>query len=112
MKYFVYEGDRKASGGTCYFEFQKGKFKNKFWLKDSICIHADLFDELSLFQLFADSIGMFDYYGPTNVIKKTQWNIIIENSKKNEQWKAVVEELTPWVDECFTEHECFTICGI
>lgn len=112
MKYFVSEEERKASGSTCYFEFQKGKFRKKYWLKDSIFIHADLFDELSLFQLFADSIGAFDYYGPTNIIKKDQWYKIIENSKKNEQWESVVEELMPWVEECFTDHECFTICGI
>ena len=48
MKYFINEEKRKASGGTCYFEFQKGKFKNKFWMKDSICLYADLFDELDL----------------------------------------------------------------
>lgn len=112
MKYFVNEEERKASGSTCYFEFQKGEYRKKCWLKDSICIHADLFDEFLLFQLFADSIGSFDCYGPNNVIKKAQWNKIVENSKKDERWMAIVEELTPWVEECFSKHECFTICGI
>ena len=112
MRYFVYEEERKASGSTCYFEFQKGSHRNKYWLKDSICIHADLFDELLLFRLFADSLGYFDYYGPTNVIEKEQWCKIIEKSKENEQWKLVVEELQPWVEECFNNHKCFTICGI
>ena len=112
MRYFVNEKERKASGSTYYFEFQKGKYRNKAWLKDSICIYADLFDELLLFRLFADSLGSFDYYGPTNVIEKEQWYKIIENSKKNEHWKLVIEELRPWVEECFNEHKCFTICGI
>ena len=112
MRYFVNEVERKASGGTCYFEFQKGKHRNKYWLKDSICIHADLFDELLLFRLFVDSLGSFDYYGPSNVIEKEQWHKIIENSKKNKFWELVVEELQPWVEECFNEHKCFTICGI
>lgn len=112
MKYFVYEEERKASGSTCYFELQKGKYRKKCWLKDSICIHADLFDEILLFRLFADSIGTFDYYGSINVIKNAQWDKIVENSKKNEQWRVVVKELTPWVEECFSKNECFTICGI
>ncbi len=112
MKYFVNEEERKASGSTCYFEFQKGEYRNECWLKDSICLHADLFDELLLFQLFTDSLETFDYYDMNNVIKKEQWYKIVENSNDNEQWKLVVEELRPWVEDCFTKHECFTICGI
>lgn len=112
MRYFVNEEERKASGGTCYFEFQKGKHISKHWLKDSICIHADLFDELLLFYLFSDSLDNFDYYGPNNEVGKEQWHNIIEKSKENEQWKLVIEELSPWVEECFASHKCFTICGI
>lgn len=112
MKYFVSGEERKASGSTCYFEFQKGKHRNKHWLIDSICIHVELFDELLLSQLFADPIGNFDYYGPTNIIEKEQWYKIIEKSNENEHWKLVVEELRPWVEECFNNYKCFTICGI
>jgi len=112
MRYFVNEEERKASGSTCYFEFQKGKHRNKHWLKDSICIHADLFDELLLFHLFADSLGCFDYYGPANVIEKEQWYKIIEKSKENEHWELVVGEMRTWAEECFNKHTCFTICGI
>ena len=112
MNYFLSEEQRKASGGTLYFEFQKGKHKNKFWLKDSMCIHADLFDKLMLFQLFADSLGAFDYYGSNNVIKKEQWNKIVEKSKENKHWQPVIEELMSWAEECFAKHDCFTVCGI
>ena len=98
MKYFLNEGQRKATGGTCYFEFQKGKFRNKFWLKDSLCLHADIFDLLSLNELFSDAIENFCYYAPNEVSK--------------EQWENVIEELSPWVEECFNIHKCFTICGI
>ena len=112
MKYFVTEVERNASGSTCYFEFQKGKIKNKYWLKDSIYLHADLFDELMLFHLFSASLGSFDYYGPTNVVSKVKWNIIVEKSKENAQWEIVVQELMPWVEECFIKHSYFTICGI
>ncbi len=112
MRYFVNEEERKASGSTCYFEFQKGKHGNKHWLKDSICIHADLFDELLLFHLFSDSLGSFDYYGPANVIGKEQWYKIIEKSKEYEHWELVVGEMRTWAEECFNKHTCFTICGI
>ena len=111
MKYFISEEKRKESGGTCYFEFQKGKFKNKFWMKDSICLYADLFDELDLYQLFSDSLGVFDYYG-INEVSQDQWRKIIEKSTENEQWKMIIEELKPWVEECFVKHKHFTVCGI
>ena len=111
MKCFISEEKRKESGGTCYFEFQKGKFKNKFWKKDSICLYADVFDKLDLYQLLADSLGEFDYYG-VNVVSQDQWRKIIEKSTENEQWKMIIEELKPWVEECFIKHKHFTVCGI
>lgn len=111
MKYFVNEETRKASGSTCYFEFQNGKFKNKFWLKDSLCLHADVFDELMLYRLFSSSIEDFDYYG-VNEVSEEQWNIILKNAKEDEQWESVIEELRPWAEECFKKHKYFTICGI
>ena len=111
MKYFLIEEERKKTGGTCYFEFQKGKFRNKFWQKNSLCLHADTFDALVLYQLFSDVIDKFCYYSE-NEVNKEQWKKIILKSKENEQWKNVIEELTPWVEECFAEYNCFTICGI
>ena len=111
MKYFINEEMRKASEGTFYFEFQKGKFRNRFWMKDSICLYADLFNELNLYQLFADSLGEFDYYG-ANVVSQDQWLKIVEKSTENKQWKMIVEELKPWVEECFIKHKHFTVLGI
>ena len=35
MKYFVNYEEWKALGGTNYFEFQEGRFNNKFWLENS-----------------------------------------------------------------------------
>ena len=111
MKYFLDEMQRKASGSTCCFEFQKGKFKNKFWLHDSLCLQADTFDSLNLYELFSNSIEDFCYYAPTEVSKE-QWEVLVVKSKGNEHWINVIEELTPWVEECFTKYKCFTICGI
>ena len=111
MKYLLDEVQRKATGSTCYFEFQKGKFRNKFWLKDSLYIHADTFDSLMLYELLSNSIDDGCYYAPTEV-NKADWETLAAKSKENEHWKIVIEELTPWVEECFTKHKCFTICGI
>ena len=86
MNYFLDEAQRKATGSTCFFEFQKGKFRNKFWLKDSLCLHADTFDSFMLYELFSKSIEEFCYYAPNEVNNK-QWNNIVEKSKENEQWK-------------------------
>ena len=111
MKYFLNATERKSQGGTCYFEFQKGKFKNKFWLKNSVYIHDDVLDSLELGLLFSNSIDNFDYFGLTKVNAK-EWDTIVKNSAENEQWNIIIEELRPWVEECFTEYEFFTICGI
>lgn len=111
MTYFLNEDQRKATKSTCYFEFQKGKFDNGFWLKDSLYLHADKFDSLMLFALFSNTIEDYSCYAPTEV-NKEQWEILVAESKENEQWKDVVEELGQWVDECFIENKCFTICGI
>ncbi len=111
MRYFLDEVKRKATGSTCYIEFQKGKFRNKFWLKDSLCLHVDTFDSLMLYELFSNSIEDFCYY-TSNEVSKEQWENLVAKSKENEQWKEIIEELRLWVDECFNTHTCFTICGI
>lgn len=111
MKYFLNEEERRAAGSTCYFEFQKGEFKDEYWLSDSLCLHADIFDEMALHALFADALGQFDYYG-TNGVTEAQWSCLIAKSQGNAQWHNFVEELRPWVEACFIDHACFTICGI
>ena len=70
-----------------------------------------MFDSLELGLLFSNSIDNFNYYGPTKVSAK-EWDTLVTNSLDNEQWNIIIEELRPWVEECFTEHSCFTILGI
>ena len=111
MKYFVNYEEWKALGGTNYFEFQEGRFKNKFWLENSICIHMDVFDQLLLDDLFYFSLGAFDYFGETD-INKEQWQKIVEKSKENELWQIAVEEMIPWVEKCFIRHKYFSIVGV
>ena len=111
MEYFYDEIERKESGSTCYFEFQNGKFQDKHWLKDSLYLHADVFDTYMLYYLLSDVIKEFDYYGP-NEVSKEQWNILVKKSEEKQQWDNIITELKAWVEECFQKYECFTICGI
>ncbi len=111
MTFLINSAARKATGSTCYFEFQKGKQKNKFWLDNSVYLHADMFEKLMLFSLFSQSVKEFDSFG-RNYISKAQWKTIVELSKSNEMWEAFAQELQPWVDDCLSEHKYFTLCGI
>ena len=45
MTFLINSAARKATGSTCYFEFQKGKQQNKFWLDNSVYLHADMFEK-------------------------------------------------------------------
>lgn len=111
MKYFVNERERKASNSTCYFEFQRGNYKN-CWLHDSISISDTLWDEFNLSELFHNIIENFDYYDH-NVVTKKQWDEIVKISQKsNTIWREVIAEAVPWVSECFEENEVFTIIGM
>ncbi len=88
MKCFVNEEERKNSRSTCYFEFQKGKYKNKNWLKDSVSLHVDIFDDFEFYSLFSYAIDRFDCFEQNEVSKK-QWDKIIQRSKKTSNGKLL-----------------------
>lgn len=112
MKFFVTEEKRKASHSTCYFEFQKGRYRNKCWLPDSISIRDDLWNKYCLSDLIRQVIKEFDYCGITEVTKN-QWNEIVKLSQEAEaDWKQVIEDATAWVNDCFKKYDVFTICGL
>ena len=112
MKYFITEEQRKASDSTCYMEFMKGYYNDKCWLEDSINIDAFLWDNLDLSKLIHSVNKDFDYYDLT-VITKEQWQEITRISNETSgKWKEVIDEATPWVEECFREFEVFTISGM
>lgn len=112
MKYFVNEEKRKASHSTCYFEFQKGYYRNKCWLPDSISISDTLWDEYHLSDLFGCVIKKFDYYGKT-IVTKEQWDEILKLSQESGKiWGEVIAEAIPWVNECFKKYDVFTIMGM
>lgn len=112
MVYFVDQEERKASDSTFYLEFQKGNYHGKCWLQDSLNIGGDLWDQYHLSELIRSVIAGFDYYGIT-VVTRDQWKAIVKTAQNaNPTWAAIIAEATPWVDNCFTEYDEFTILGV
>lgn len=112
MGYFITESERKEFHSTCFFEFQKGRYEDKCWKEDSLCLSDDLFDELNLYILFSQALDNFDRYGIT-VVDKLDWNRLQTYAEELDlRWRKLIIELTPWVEECFREYEVFTILGI
>lgn len=113
MKYFLTEPERKRKRSTLYFEFQKGKYRGTCWREDSLCLHADTFDRLGLFELFAKAIPNFDYYYSGNYVTREVWERIQNLANESgDETKELIAELSAWVEECFQEEKVFTICGI
>lgn len=112
MKYFVNEDERKASGSTCFFEFQKGKYHNKCWLPDSISIDMDIFDDLKLYELIKSIVPNFDYYGLTE-INANEWEKILSTAHSiGGKTEKVIQEANEWATTAFSEFPVITICGI
>ena len=112
MHYLITAEQRKASHSTQYFEFQKGRFRNKFWLIDSVYLHADIFDRLRMYDLFSQSIPDFDSYMDTEV-SPTQYQVLKSNAiAHGGEIAAIFSELDIWATECFQHESCFTILGI
>jgi len=108
---FITEHQRKKRGGTCYFEFQKGrtgKYEYVCWKEDSLLLHMDIVDRVELYKV----IPNFDYYGVT-FIDKEKWTIIRSNFENgSEELKEIIGELRPWVEGNFKEYSYFVIHGI
>ena len=112
MKYFVNENGRKASGSTCYLEWQKGYYHDECWLPDSINIDGYLWDKASMTRFMRQVVKDFDYYD-LNIVNKQQWEeIVMLSQKANPLCKNIIAEAIPWVTECFKQYEVFTICGL
>ena len=110
MKYFCTEDKRV---GTCYHEFQKGKWdEHTFWKEDSLLLSDDVLVDLELGKLFRKSLQGYDPYGPVEV-NKEQWLMLLEaaNQATDSQAEAL-QEADTWVQECFATEEVFTILGI
>lgn len=110
LKYFCTEEKRE---GTCYHEFQKGKWdEHTFWKEDSLLISDDMLAELKLAGLFRNAIPGYDPYGPAEV-NKEQWSVLLELAKESGgACQEALQEADAWAQECFAGEEFFTILGI
>ncbi len=110
LKYFCTEEKRE---GTCYHEFQKGKWdEHTFWKEDSLLISDDVLAELKLGRLFRKGIQDYDPYGPVEV-NKAQWSVLLELAgESGGEILAALQEADIWAQECFAAEDVFTILGI
>ena len=110
--YLYNAAQRKAKGGTCYFEFQRGRFRGKHWLERSVYIHMDQFDRMRLPELFSEALPHFDYCGLTEVTP-TQYECLKALAmNRGDETADLFRELDHWVQDCFFTENVFTICGI
>lgn len=110
MQYFCMNSERE---GTCYHEFQKGKWNEKtFWREDSLLLHDDILREYEIYKLFKYVNPEYSDYGETE-IDKEKWNRICELADAiGGDVKAIIDEAKPWVEDTFQTEEIFTILGI
>ena len=112
MTYLMDAQQRKATGSTLFFEFQKGSFQGKPWLADSVYLYADIFDRLDMCHLFSSALPNFEYYYVTEVSPAQYVDLKEQATACGGEIAAIFEELDPWVAACFRLESCFTICGI
>ena len=110
--YFYTAAQRKIRGGSCYFEFQRGRYQDQHWLARSIYMDEELFAHLKLPELFCAALPHFDYYGTTEVTQ-AQYEVLKATAmKQGREIAEVFRELDKWVRDCFFTENIFTICGI
>ena len=110
MKYFYLDEERE---GTCYHEFQKGKWDGQsFWRYDSLLIHDDIIYALQLDSFLLSVIPTYDVYGETE-INKASWNEIYNKALLlGGEIMNAIKEADKWVQKTFETEEVFTILGI
>ena len=117
MKYFVDKAYTDKDGSTRFYEFQKGKIdyendENPHWKDDSLYMGDEVVWKLQLDSLFAETLENYDFMGD-NFVNRQQWERIAACAQKTGgKWQEAMEELTPWVNDTFTTHDCFTIIGM
>jgi hypothetical protein len=98
--------------GSCYFEFQKGKFSDKYWLDSSICLSADIFDSLNLYQVFVKIVSEFDYYGITEINREEWKQIKLTADIIGGIAKDVITEIDSWANGFLSTGNVITFLGI
>ena len=110
--YLYNAAQRKAMGGTCYFEFQRGRFQGRHWLERSVYTHMDQFDRMGLPELFSEALPHFDYCGLTEVTPAQYEKLNALAMDRRGETAELFRELDHWVQDCFFTENVFTICGI
>lgn len=103
---------RKVRGGSCYFEFQRGRHQGNHWLDGSVYLDDDLFDQLRLGDIFSAGLPYFDHYGTTEVTLAQYQELKALAADRGGEVAALFEELNHWAEDCFFTENVFTICGI
>lgn len=115
MKYFIDEAERKASHSTCYHEFFKGKWDintDTHWNHDSMNIHDDFMDSLGMCSLIGSIVEDYDPLGITEIHKKHWEKIYAQAEKIGGNLLQAIQEVAPWAEDNFRQHDVFTILGI
>lgn len=109
MKYCCTNSARQ---GSCYFEFQKGRFLGEFWQDDSLYLSDDIFEALGLYHVFVEILPFFDHYG-INEITKEQWRHLTRAAgKRGGAVKEAVEEIDCWFQSDLGDVTVLTVLGI
>lgn len=113
MYFLLDAARRKSRGGSLYFEFQPGPYREKHWQTDSLYLPAPLFDDLGLYDLFVRAIPHFDYYSYT-LVTAEQFRVLKRLAQDHHTQCAaeILAELEPFAGAWLKQHGCFTICGI
>ena len=97
--------------GSCYFEFQPGRWRGRCWLPGSILLADERWEALRLTELFGGVLPEFDYFGVTPV-SRGQWERIAARSRDEADWRAVIDEAAPWAEASFARHGVISILGL
>ena len=84
MRYFIPASERQ---GSCYFEFQPGRWRGRCWLPGSILLADERWEALRLTELFGGVLPEFDYFGVTPV-SPGQWERIAARSRDDADWRG------------------------
>lgn len=111
MEYFCLNDERE---GSCYQEYQQGRFEGNHWLTGSLFMHDDIACEIGIYDIFFDVIETYDPYSACPyTITKSVWDMIVGKAvAKGGKVRMAISELTPWAEENFKIHEEFTVIAI
>ena len=95
MKYFCSNCERD---GSCYHEFQRGKWDgSSHWKADSVLIHDDMMRETGLDLLLTECIPGYNPWGPTEV-SLAQWEAVrMRAQQTGGTAAAAADEADEWV---------------